>query len=302
MAGDRSVRLLSYRRAMSNGADARSYGTVFNEVAGAYDRHRPAYPDVLIDRACAMAGVGPGAPVLEIGCGTGQLTRALLMRGLRVTAVEPGDQLVARARDQLQDAGDVQFVSARLEEASLPRAHYRAVFSASAIHWVDPDVSWRKVADALVDGGILALISYFGLEEPHSARDQQAMRAAMARIAPAVAAGWPIYRDLDGMLAGVSARHRNVSEVWSWLGSYDLTRAYAARLFQDVQVATVPVVHEHTAEELNALLATMSFWARLSPRQRDAVAAENDALQQQLGRPIRSSTVACLVSARRAAG
>jgi len=162
-------------------------------------------------------------------------------------------------------------------------------------------VSWRKVADALVDGGTLGLISYFGLEEPRSARDQQAMRAAMARIAPELAATWPTYRDLDGTLAGVAARRRNVSEVWSWLGSYDLARRYAALLFQDVQVATVPVVLEHTAEELNALLATMSFWARLSPRQRDAVAAENDALQQQLRRPIRSSTVACLVTARRAA-
>jgi hypothetical protein len=57
---------------------------------------------------------------------------------------------------------------------------------------------------------------------------------------------------------------------------------------------------EHTAEELNALLGTMSFWKRLSPRQRDALATENDALHQQLGRPIRSSTVACLVTARRA--
>ena len=54
------------------------------------------------------------------------------------------------------------FVNARLEEASLPSGQYSAVFSASAIHWIDPDVSWRKAADALVDGGSLALISYFG--------------------------------------------------------------------------------------------------------------------------------------------
>ncbi len=285
---------------MSNGADARNYGTVFNELAGKYDRHRPSYPDVLIDQACEVAGVGPGVRVLEIGCGTGQLTRSLLARGLRVTAVEPGDQLIARARDQLQDAGEVQFVNARLEDAPLPRAHYRAVFSASAIHWVDPDVSWRKVADALVDGGTLGLVSYFGLEEPRSTQDQQAVRAAMARIAPELAAVWPAYRDLDATLAGVAARRCNVSEVWAWLGSYDLARRYAARLFGDVQVGAVPVLLRHTADQLNALLATMSFWTRLSPRQRDAVSAENDALHQQLGRPIRSSTVACLVTARRA--
>ena len=289
-----------YLGAMSTGADARSYGTVFNEVAGEYDRHRPSYPDALIDQACEVAGIGPGAPVLEIGCGTGQLTRPLLDRGLRVTAVEPGDQMIARARGRLQGAGDVQFVNAPLEDASLPRAHYPAVFSASAIHWIDPDVSWRKAADALVDGGTLGLVSYFGLQEPRSTHDQQALRAAIARIAPDIAAAWPTYRDLDGTLVGVAARRGNVSDVWGWLGSYDLARRHAAYLFEEAQLAAVPMLLEHTAEELNALLGTMSFWKRLSPRQRDALAIENHALHQRLGRPIRSSTVACLVTARRA--
>jgi SAM-dependent methyltransferase len=278
--------------------DARSYGRVFDDVAEDYDRHRLTYPDVLVDRACE--GLGPGAAVLEIGCGTGQLTRSLLARGLRVTALEPGAQLIVRARDQLNGLGDVQFVNARLEDASLPRAQYSAVFSASAIHWIDPDVSWRKAADALVDGGSLALVSYFGLDDPRSADDQQALRAAMTTIAPEpAAADWPTYRDLAGTLAGVATRRENLSEVWAWLGNYEIARGYAADLFDDAQVATVPMQLEHTADELNALLGTMSFWAGLSPRQRDALVAENQAFHQRLGRPIRSSTVACLVVARR---
>ncbi len=285
---------------MRSSADARSYGRVFNAVADEYDRHRLTYPDELIDWACEAAGVGPGASVLEIGCGTGQLTRSLLERGLRVTAVEPGERLIAQARAQLDGTGDLQFVNARLEDASLPDAHYLAVFSASAIHWIDPDVSWHKAADALVNRGTLALISYFGLEEPRGADDQRALWAAMARIAPELAADWPTCRDLDGTLAGVARRRANVSEAWAWLGSYEVARAYATRLFDDVQVAAVPRLVEQTAEELNALLGTMSFWARLSRRQRDALTAENRALNRRLGRPIRSSTVACLVTARRA--
>lgn len=284
---------------MPTQADARRYGTVFNEVAGEYHRHRPSYPEALVDEACELAGIGPGAPVLEIGCGTGQLTHALLARGLRVTAIEPGDQLLARARDRLDGAGEVWFVNARLEDASVSRSRYRAVFCASAIHWVDPDVSWRTAADALIDGGLLALLSYFGLEDPRSARDQEALRAAMARVAPEPVAAWPTYRDLDDTLAGVAARRSNVSEVWSWLCGHELARPCAEPLFEEAQVAAVPTLLEHSAEELTALLGTMSFWARLSPIQREAVAAENRALQQQLGRPIRSSTVACLVTARR---
>src|ERR1700692_1794936 len=97
--------------------DSHSFGRVFDEIAEDYDRHRPTYPDVLVDRACE--GIGPGAAVLELGCGTGQLTRTLLARGLRVTAVEPGQQLIARARDRLNVLGDVRFVNARLEDASL---------------------------------------------------------------------------------------------------------------------------------------------------------------------------------------
>jgi SAM-dependent methyltransferase len=237
--------------------------------------------------------------VLEVGCGTGQLTRSLLARGLRVTAVEPGERLIARARDRLGNAGEVEFVNRRLEEAPLPHAHYSAAFSGSAMHWADPDVSWRTTAEALVDGGTLALVSYFGLDEPRSAGDQRALRAATARVAPGCAADWPTYRDLDGTLGGVDERRGNVSEVWAWLGGYELARGYAADLFDDTQVAAVPTRLDHTADALNALLGTMSFWARLSRRQRDALCAENHALHRSLGRPIRSSTVACLVTARR---
>jgi hypothetical protein len=227
------------------------------------------------------------------------LTRSLLARGLRVVAVEPGAQLIARARDRLGGAGEVQFVNARLEEAPVPPAQYRAVFSASAIHWVDPDVSWRKLADALVDCGTLALVSYFGLEDSRSHDDQQALRAALARIAPELAAEWPVYRDLDGTLAGAAERRDNVSEAWAWLGSYDIARRYVSDLFEAVELAAVPILVEHTADALGALLGTMSFWARLSPQQRAALLGEHHAVHQRLDRPIRSSTVACLVTARR---
>jgi SAM-dependent methyltransferase len=266
---------------VANGIQARSYGRVFNAVADEYDRHRPAYPEALIDRACETAGLAAGARVLEIGCGTGQLTRGLLARGLRVMAVEPGERLIARARERLAGAGEVQFLNARLEEASLPRGHYRAVFSASAIHWVDPEVSWGKLEDA------------------HSQDDQQALRAVLARIAPELASEWPTYRDLDRMLAGAAQRHENVSQAWAWLGSYDVARTYVCELFEDAQLAAMPIVVEQTADSLNALLGTMSFWGRLSPRQRDALRAENHALHQRLGRPIRSSAVACSLTARR---
>ena len=287
---------------MSEGTLARSCGKVFNERAVEYDRNRPAYPDALVDRAVQMAGITAGDRVLEVGCGTGQLTRSLLARGLRVTAVEPGDQLIRIAEENLKGAGHVEFVHAGLEEAHLPRASFEAVFSASAIHWVDPDLSWRKIADLLTPGRALALIQYFGLQERRSADDQNALLSALRRNAPEIATSWPVYRDLDRTIAGVQERRRNVADAWSWLGSYDIGRDYAADLFEDLELATVPTLTEHTAGELNALLGTMSFWARLSPQERDALQNEIHDLHERLGRPIRASTLAVLLTARRSPG
>jgi hypothetical protein len=68
---------------------------LFDAIADEYDRFRPTYPPALVDEACAR--LAPGAWVLEIGCGTGQLTAALVARGLRVAAVDPGPNMIALA-------------------------------------------------------------------------------------------------------------------------------------------------------------------------------------------------------------
>ena len=278
---------------------ARRYGKVFDEIAAEYDRRRPAYPDELIDQACRVAGIRSGDRVLEVGCGSGQLTRGLVARGLHVTAVEHGTSLIALARQNLEGAEEVEYVNAQFEDALLPGEQFQAVFSASAFHWIDPEVSWQKAADVLVPGGTLALVSYFGLEEPRSKLDQEAALAAVRKVAPDIAADWPAYRDLDATLAGIEQRRGNVSEVWAWLGSYDIGRDYAGRLFDDVQVAVMPKLSEHTPDEINALVRTMSFHARLSLGQRQALELEYQAIYERLGRPIRASTVVAFVTARR---
>ena len=73
-----------------------------------------------------------------------------------------------------------------------------------------------------------------------------------------------------GPLAGAAQRHDNLSEMWAWLGSYEVAHSYVSELFDDAQLAAMPILVEHTVDALNALMGTMSFWARLSPQQRDA--------------------------------
>jgi SAM-dependent methyltransferase len=218
-----------------------------------------------------------------------------------VTALEPGTSLISLARQNLEGAGEVAFVNAQFEDARLPRERFRAVFSASAFHWVDPEVSWQRAADVLAPGGTLALVQYFGMEEARSKQDQDAALAAITKVAPDIAANWPDYRDLDATLAGIERHRANISQAWSWLGSYDIGREDAGRLFGDVQAAVMPKLIEHTPDELSALVRTMSFYARLSPDQRRALDREYEAIYQRFGRPIRASTIAVLVTAKRRA-
>jgi hypothetical protein len=111
----------------------------------------------------------------------------------------------------------------------------------------------------------------------------------------------PTYRDLDTTVAGAEQRRENISEVWAWLGCHDVARQHVKSLFSNVHVAVVPALLEQTAEELNGLLRTTSGYQRLSLEQRQALEREHVAMYERLGRPIRSSTVAVLVTARRTA-
>jgi len=67
------------------------------------------------------------------------------------------------------------------------------------------------------------------------------------------------------------------------LGSHGIGQDYAGRLFGDVQAAVMPKLIEHTPDELNAVVRTMSFYARLSPCQRQALECEYEAIYQRFG-------------------
>jgi SAM-dependent methyltransferase len=282
---------------MPDDADSRRYGATFDTIAVEYDRSRPTYPDELVERACEIGDLAAGDPVLEIGCGTGQLTRSLVSRGLHVTAVEPGANLIELARRAVGGPGTVEFVNRRYEDAPIDR-QFDAVFSASAFHWIDPDVSWAKVARSLTPGAPLALITYCSLRDERIATDDDALMAVLTQAAPDIAAGWPPLRDLQTILAGVEERRENVSDVWAWLGHRPLARPYAATLFDDVQIAGVPTVTEQTADELNALLATTSLYPRLAPAQAEALERGNREIEQRVGRRIRAGMLAVLVTGR----
>lgn len=127
----------------------------FGEDAERYDRRRPGYPAELFDEFAAA----PGSRVLELGCGTGQATLPLARLGCAIVAVELSVDMAAIARRRLAEFPAVRVVVSAFEDWPLPDERFDLVLSATAFHWLDPDVRMRKAADALRPGGRLALIS-----------------------------------------------------------------------------------------------------------------------------------------------
>ncbi len=129
----------------------------FDEVAQAYDRVRPDYPEPLFDDLVQLSALPPGADVLEVGCGTGKATRQLARRGYPMTCLEPGPNLAAVARANLAAFSDVNVVTSSFETWDAAGARFGLVFAATSWHWVDPDLRYLKAADLLEPGGSLAV-------------------------------------------------------------------------------------------------------------------------------------------------
>ncbi len=141
------------------GTDRVRLRETFNQAAELYYRARPGYPPALFDELAAVAGLGPGCRVLEIGCGTGQATVPLAERGCHIVAVELGAELAAVARRNLERFPHVEVVVAAFEDWPLPPGPFDVVVAATAWHWLDPAVRVGKVAEALRPGGALATVS-----------------------------------------------------------------------------------------------------------------------------------------------
>ncbi|HEX5404367.1 MAG TPA: methyltransferase domain-containing protein [Pseudonocardiaceae bacterium] len=140
---------------------SRDLGRVFNEVPELYDRVRPGYPDELF--ADLVGVIGPSASVLEVGCGTGQATRSLAAHGCSVTAVEPGVDMAALARQRLPS---VPIETSTFEDWDDRARRFDALVAASSWHWVDPSIGWRRAHDVLRPGGRLALLSNVVVRQP----------------------------------------------------------------------------------------------------------------------------------------
>lgn len=127
----------------------------FERVADVYERARPEYPAEAVAWLNQQLDLRRGRTVLDLGAGTGKLTRALVRTGAHVVAVEPGEQMLAELRRVLPD------VESRLGAAeAIPLADdsVDAVTVGQAFHWFRRDEALPELHRVLRPGGAVALI------------------------------------------------------------------------------------------------------------------------------------------------
>jgi ubiquinone/menaquinone biosynthesis C-methylase UbiE len=127
----------------------------FGRGADDYDRVRPEYSADALDLVTERLGLQPDADVLDLAAGTGKLTRPLVERFARVTAVEPDAGMLARLR-QVTDCHSA--LEGRAEAIPLPDRAVDAVFVGQAFHWFSTAEALAEIARVLRPAAGLVLI------------------------------------------------------------------------------------------------------------------------------------------------
>ncbi len=241
-----------------------SLRSTFDRVAELYDRARPAYPDAVIDTVAAL-----GPRILEIGPGTGKATRALVERGVEVTAVELGPRLAAIAR---RNAPQANVVVADFESWEPERAGFDAVASFSAFHWLDPTTRYAKIAGLLRPGGALAVVGVDHVRVPGGDPIWEEMQEDYDAVVPSPDNGPPPsvdeVGDLHAELDGSGHFHDVEVRRFLWEVAYtgdewiDVMRTYSPNIAGDQEV--IEELYRRIRARIGARTVTKSYLATLT--------------------------------------
>lgn len=202
-----------------------------------YERGRPGYPREAIE----VAGLASSATVLDLGAGTGKLTRVLVSMFRRVVAVEPDDEM---RRMLTQAAPDTEVLAGSAEQIPLPDASVDAVFAAQSFHWFANERALGEIVRVLRSRGTLVLM--WNLP---AGRIEPAIEDVERLLQPHWPKGWDCPLDL-----GLGAPGRGPDE-WR--------TAFAQSPFEELQEARLPNPQSVDAEGLLAFFGSMGWIAAL---------------------------------------
>jgi SAM-dependent methyltransferase len=261
-------------------SDRERLAATFNSAARLYHQARPEYPDRLYGELTRLARLGPGDRLLEVGCATGKATIPLARRGFRITCVEIGADLAAEARRNLEGFPQVSIVNEAFETWEPPQPGFDLVFAATAWHWIDPAIRYRKAWELLRGGGHLAFWSAAHAFPTGGDRFFRELQDVYDEIGESLPAGtqFPAPAELPDERAEIAA----------------------TGLFTDVAVRRFGWEIDYTADEYIRLLDTFSGHIAMAQWQRDRLYGEiRRRLAERPGGHLRRGWGAVLHVARR---
>lgn len=169
------------------------------EVADLYHRYRHGYPSAAIDMLAETFGLNAQDMVVDVGCGTGQLTLPIAHRVRAVIGMDPEPDMLRRARHAARDAQvsnvswmlgadtDVPALRSLLGERSIA-----AVTIGQALHWMTYDELFRSTSSLIRPGGGVAVVTNgtpLWLQESDWSRSLREFLARWLGSSPAAACG-----------------------------------------------------------------------------------------------------------------
>jgi SAM-dependent methyltransferase len=193
----------------------------FTATADAYQKWRPGYPDAYVRWIQRLV---KGRRCIDLGSGTGILSRQLAAAGFAVTGVEPNQAMRAAA---VAAGGGPIYVDGHAEATGLPDGSADLVVAGQAFHWFDLDRALAEVNRILDPSGIAsavwnlrelqgfsaaydAILMRFSEEYPRVPRPDPTIAKLRPRITGEVEGAFANHQDLD--LEGVLGR--------AWSSSY----------------------------------------------------------------------------------
>jgi SAM-dependent methyltransferase len=248
-----------------------------------YDAGRPQYPPALYDALGQRCGLTEGARVLEIGPGTGLVTRRLLVAGASVVAVEPNPNLAAFLRQAFEDVGTaLRVIEAPFEAAALNDAAFDLAVAATSFHWVDQEAGLAKLGRAIRPGGSVAL--WWTLFQDPTALDEFS-HAAEKILGPRQR--FFAFEEADRPPFQLDIEHR-LRDLEQW------------GHFEDVQSEIIKTPTVLDADQVRALYASVATVLRMEPARQRTVLNELEALvRDTFGGQIERVFVTALYTGRR---
>ena len=230
--------------------ERRGRATSFASVAGAYERARPGYPD---DAVRWLAGDEP-RDVVDLGAGTGKLTRSLVALGHRVTAVEPLPEMLEHLRAAVPGATAVE---GGAEAIPLEAESVDVVTAAQAFHWFDHGPALREIARVLRPGGRIALV--WNVRDESEAWVNELSDAMVGRTGVDRGVVEPI--DVSGLYGPVEhATFRHAQEVdRETLRELVISRSYCAVLSDEERVPVLQKVDDLFTEHARDAVVRLPY-------------------------------------------